>query len=191
MLAGVMGMNKNLQPNLDSMPDAAPAPQQTPQQTWIGVGVLALGALLAWGAKDIPAAAGYAGVGPNFLPWVVAGVLVLCGAGLIVHARLGGWRDMEVPSGAPKGDWAALAWVAAGVVANAALITRLGFILSCTLCFVLAVRGLRQSEGQTARGLRGFLVDAATGFAIAAPAYWTFTKLLGINLPGLTGTGWL
>jgi putative tricarboxylic transport membrane protein len=45
-----------------------------------------------------------------------------------------------------------MAWVAAGVLANAALITTLGFILSCTLCFVLAVRGLRVSEGKAAGG---------------------------------------
>ena len=31
----------------------------------------------------------------------------------------------------------------------------------------------------------------AHGFLIAAPAFWLFTKLLGINLPGLTQTGWL
>jgi putative tricarboxylic transport membrane protein len=26
---------------------------------------------------------------------------------------------------------------------------------------------------------------------IAAPVYWLFSKLLSINLPGLTQTGWL
>jgi putative tricarboxylic transport membrane protein len=35
------------------------------------------------------------------------------------------------------------------------------------------------------------LRDAGVGLAIAAPVYWMFTKLLAINLPGLTGTGWL
>ncbi|MEY3272412.1 MAG: hypothetical protein RLZZ341_1313, partial [Pseudomonadota bacterium] len=34
-------------------------------------------------------------------------------------------------------------------------------------------------------------IDAVTGMLIAAPAYWLFTQLLGISLPGLTGTGWL
>jgi putative tricarboxylic transport membrane protein len=33
--------------------------------------------------------------------------------------------------------------------------------------------------------------DFVTGFVIAAPAFWVFTKVLSINLPGLTGTGWL
>ncbi len=161
------------------------------QQTWIGAAALLIGALLAFGATGISSEAGYAGVGPNFLPWVVAAVLVVCGVLLIAEARSGGYRHMEAPSGAERGDWRSFAWVAAGIVANAALITTIGFILSCTLCFVLAVRGLRQSEGQPGGGLRRTLLDALTGFLIAAPAFWLFTKLLAINLPGLTGTGWL
>jgi putative tricarboxylic transport membrane protein len=160
-------------------------------QTFIGAGALVLGALMAFGAAQIPSAAGYAGIGPNFLPWVVALVLIACGVSLVVHARSGGWRDMEAPSGAPRGDWTALAWVAAGVLANAALITTIGFILSCTLCFMLAVRGLRHSEGKAHGGVRGLVIDFVTGFLISAPAFWLFTKALGINLPGLTGSGWI
>jgi putative tricarboxylic transport membrane protein len=160
-------------------------------QALIGAAVLLVGALLAWGALSIPSAAGYAGVGPNFLPWLVAVALVLCGAWLLWQALRGGYRDMAPPSGAAHGDWRALGWVAAGVLANAALITRIGFILSCTLCFALAVRGLRGAEGRPAGGLRQFAVDVMTGAAIAAPVYWLFTKVLAINLPGLTGTGWL
>ncbi len=160
-------------------------------QTVIGVAALLLGGLLAWGAAGIPSAAGYAGVGPNFLPWVVALVLAVCGGWLVWEARTGGWRQMEEPSGAARGDWAALAWVAAGVAANAALLTTVGFILSCTLCFMLAVRGLRGSEGKPHGGARGLVLDFATGFLIAAPAFWLFTQVLGITLPGLTGTGWL
>lgn len=158
----------------------------------IGAGALAVGALIAWGATSIPAQAGYAGVGPNFLPWVVALVLMTCGALLIIAARgEGGWADAEEPSGAARGDWPAIAWVIAGVAANAALITTLGFILACTLCFMLAVRGLRQAEGKPAGGARQLVLDFVTGFLIAAPAFWLFTKLLAINLPGLTGTGWI
>lgn len=161
-------------------------------QTLIGAGALVVGALLAWGAAGIPADAGYAGVGPNFLPWVVAVVLLVCGAVLVLHARQdGGWRDMEQPSGAARGDWTAIAWVCAGVLANAALITTIGFILACTLCFMLAVRGLRGSEGKPHGGARGLVIDFVTGFLIAAPSFWLFTKLLGINLPNITGTTWL
>lgn len=160
-------------------------------QTLVGLGVLGIGLALAIGAWSIPSNAGYAGVGPNFLPWVVAAALVACGTGLVADARRGGFRDMEVPSGGARADRLALLWVGGGVVVNAALITTVGFILACTLCFMLAVRGLRGSEGRGHGGLRGLALDFATGFLIAGPAYWLFTKVLAINLPGLTGTGWL
>jgi putative tricarboxylic transport membrane protein len=160
-------------------------------QRVIGFAALALAGLMAYGALQIPSAAGYAGVGPNFLPWVVTAALAACGAWLLFEAYTGGYRQLEAPSGAASGDWPPLLWVAAGVVANAALITTIGFILACTLCFMLAVRGLRQSEGTTGGGVRQLAIDFVTGFLIAGPAFWLFTKLLAINLPGLTGTGWI
>ncbi|HRD99385.1 MAG TPA: tripartite tricarboxylate transporter TctB family protein [Rubrivivax sp.] len=162
------------------------------QQTLIGGATALLGAAMAVGAWFIPSQAGYAGVGPDFLPWVVAVVLCASGLWLVVDARRpGGWRHVDEPSGAAQGDWVALAWVAAGIVANALLITRIGFVLACTLCFMLAVRGLRGAEGKPHGGARGLLRDLATGFLIAGPAYWVFTKLLAINLPGLTASGWI
>jgi len=161
------------------------------QQLLVGCGALLVGGAMAFGAMAIPSTAGYAGVGPNFLPWVVAIVLLLCGALLVWESLSGGYREMEEPSGGAAADWHAMAWVAAGVLANAALLTTIGFILSCTLCFMLAVRGLRASEGKAAGGVRRTVLDFVTGFLIAAPAFWLFTKLLAINLPGLTATGWL
>lgn len=160
------------------------------QQSLIAAGVLGIAAVLAAGAVSISSEAGYSGVGPNFLPWVVAVCLAVAGALMLWEARSGGFREADDPSGAEHGDWHSFAWVSAGLLANALLITRVGFIVSCTVCFVLAARGLRRSEGRT-------LVpatlgrDAAIGLAIAAPVYWVFTKLLAINLPGLTAGGWL
>jgi putative tricarboxylic transport membrane protein len=160
-------------------------------QTLVGVGVLGLGGLLAAGAVGIPSDAGYAGVGPNFLPWLVAVFLLACGGFLVWEASTGGFRMMGEQDGAERGDWPGFVWVSAGILANAALITTIGFILSCTLCFVLAVRGFKASEGRLDLGPRAWLIDAGIGFAISAPVYWMFTKALAINLPGLTGTGWL
>ena len=160
-------------------------------QLLIGVGTLAAGVLLAAGATQIRSEAGYSGVGPNFLPWLVAVMLALCGGLLIWEARSGGFREMEEPTGAAQGHWAGFAWVTAGLLANAALITSIGFILSCTLCFVLAVRGYKSAQGRLDLSPRALAKDVAIGFAIAAPVYWMFTQLLAINLPGLTSTGWL
>jgi putative tricarboxylic transport membrane protein len=165
--------------------------QATRMQTVVAVGVLLTAAALALGAIDIPSNAGYSGVGPNFLPWLVAGVLALCGGVLLWEARSGGFRAMEEPNGAARADKPAFVWVSAGLLLNAALITTVGFILSCTLCYVLAVQGLRRAAGQDAGSLRTWAVDGVTGVMISAPVYWTFTQFLAINLPGLTQTGWL
>ncbi len=177
---------------------ASPAPSASAStaisvavETAIGVAVLWVALVMMWGASQIPADAGYAGVGPNFLPWLVAMALAACGLTLVWQARTGGFTHLPEPSGAASGDWPALAWVVAGVVANASLIERLGFIISCGLCYMLAVRGLRWAEGKTAWGLRRAMIDLLTGLGIAAPVFWLFTKVLAVNLPALTGTGWL
>ncbi|WP_396268155.1 tripartite tricarboxylate transporter TctB family protein [Ideonella sp.] len=171
------------------------SPTKSPRalhQTLVGVGVLVLAALLAFGATSISSEAGYAGVGPNFLPWVVACALALCGVLLIVEAQRGSQPAvLEAPSGAEKGDWRAMAWMSAGLLANAALITTIGFVLSCALCFVCAVRGLRLSEGRPGGDLKETLRDAGIGLAISAPVFWLFSKVLAISLPGLTSTGWI
>lgn len=159
-------------------------------QTAVGAGVLLVGLALAAGALRIPAEAGYGGVGPNFLPWLVAAALGVCGAGILREARTGGMRNMEAPAGAPHAWWPGLAWVSAGLLANAALITTIGFLLSCTVCYVLAVQGLRRAAGQPV-GPRTLLADTLSGAAISAPVYWAFTKLLAISLPGLTASGWI
>jgi len=159
-------------------------------QTFVASGVLLIGLGLAAGAVSIPSAAGYGGVGPNFLPWLVSIALIFCGAFMVWEARTGGFRAMDEPDGLAPG-WSGFAWVSAGLLLNAALITTIGFILSCTLCFVFAVQGLRTSDGTANFKPAALIKNVLIGMAIAAPVYWMFTKFLAINLPGLTATGWL
>lgn len=166
-------------------------PRVVSAQAAVGAGVLVVGLGLAIGATTISAEAGYSGVGPNFLPWLVAAFLVVCGAWLLREAFSGGFRQADRPEGAALGHWPGFAWVSAGLLANAALITTIGFILSCGLCFVLAVQGFKSSAGAGRFNLKTWLLNAAIGIAIAAPVYWMFAQLLAINLPGLTSTGWL
>jgi putative tricarboxylic transport membrane protein len=162
-------------------------------QSFIGIGILVLGLAMVVGATMIPSDSGYAGVGPNFLPGLVGVVLSLCGVFVLWEALSGGFRNMEAPSGASTGFSSGFAWMSAGLLANAALITTIGFILSCTLCFALAVRGLRTAEADKIGvfDVKQLIKDLLIGAAIAAPVYWMFTKLLAINLPGLTSTGWI
>ena len=162
-------------------------------QTIVAGGVVLFGLGLAAGAVSIPSAAGYGGVGPNFLPWLVSIALIFCGAFMVWESRTGGFRAMDEADNPDRirPSWSGFAWVSAGLLANAALITSIGFILSCTLCFVLAVQGLRISGGTADFKPASLIKNALIGLAIAAPVYWMFTKFLAINLPGLTSTGWL
>ena len=168
-----------------------PDPAAVWPQTVVGVGVLVTGLLLGFGAISISSEAGYGGVGPNFLPWLVSIVLTICGLFMLWEARSGGFREMDPPPGAARAYWPGFVWVSAGLLLNAALITTIGFIFSCTLCYVLAVQGLRRASGQPSGAASTWAIDAVTGLLISGPVFWMFTQFLAINLPGLTSTGWL
>lgn len=162
------------------------------RQTLLGAAVAVIGLAIAWGATSISSEAGYAGVGPNFLPWVVALALVCCGVGLIRGARAGGFAEMDALTTPATGPhWRGFAWMSAGLLLNALLITHIGFILSCALCFACAARGLRGAEQQAVRGWSVTLRDALSGMALSAPVFWLFTHFLAISLPALTQSGWL
>lgn len=157
----------------------------------VGIGVVVLAFGLGFGAIDIPSEAGYGGVGPNFLPWLVAVGLLVCAGFMLYEAATGGFRDMDDAPGDEKPYWIGFVWMSAGLLINAALITTIGFVFSCTLCFVFAARGLRGAQGGGEHGLQSWLKDCMLGLLIAAPVFWLFTQFLAINLPGLTRSGWL
>ncbi len=157
----------------------------------VGVVMAGIGLAMAVGAQSISSEAGYSGVGPNFLPSLVAFVLAVCGALLCWKAKDSGWQGMDDAQPEFSANWQGFAWISAALLANAALITTLGFIISCALCFLLAARGFRIATGKLGLGLRTWVSDFGIGVAIAAPVFWMFTKALAVNLPGLTQTGWL
>ncbi|MEF9949503.1 MAG: tripartite tricarboxylate transporter TctB family protein, partial [Comamonas sp.] len=86
-----------------------------------------------------------------------------------------------------KADIGAFVWVSAGMLLNAGLIEHLGFILSCALCYLLAVQGLRRAAHEkNVSAPSTWVKDVITGLLISAPVFWMFTQFLAINLPGLT-----
>ena len=52
-------------------------------------------------------------------------------------------------------------------------------------------RSRRAARQPQAGSVGTWVKDVLTGLAISAPVFWAFTQFLAINLPGLTGTGWL
>lgn len=154
----------------------------------IGAGLLVLAGLMAFGASQIGGDAGYGGVGPAFLPWLVSGALAALGAALIVSALRHAEPLVEAPDFPPR--WRAVAWVSLGLLLNAALIEHVGFIASCALLFALAARGFRVGQDQSPSWAT-LPRDAALGAVLSAPVFWVFTKVLGLTLPAITNSGWL
>src|SRR5687768_18446431 len=64
-----------------------------PAKLILSLAVLALGIGVAVGASQLSSAGGYARVGPNAAPAVIAGGLILLGAWLAYAALSGGWRN--------------------------------------------------------------------------------------------------
>jgi putative tricarboxylic transport membrane protein len=160
-------------------------------QSLVSLAVLLAGVVLALGARGISSAAGYSGISGSFTPWLVAGGLMLGGFLLFLQSMRNGFSYFPKPSGADSADWFSFSWVIVGLVLNALLIEKIGFVLSCTLCYWCAVKGLRRADNSSRDGVRNQLIDVLVGFVLAAPVFWLFSRLLKINLPALTKTGWL
>jgi putative tricarboxylic transport membrane protein len=138
--------------------------------------VLALGVGAAFVTASLPSEGGYAGIGPNFVPGLVAAGLTLLGAALLFQALTGGWRP-RAPH--PERFRARpFLWISAGLFAHMALVGAAGFIAAAAVLFTCVARGF---------GSERFLRDLAVGVALAVLIYLFFTQVLTVSLPA----GWM
>jgi putative tricarboxylic transport membrane protein len=144
-------------------------------QVAVAAGVAAIGAGVLWGSFYLPTGGGYAQVGPGVVPRIVGALTLFLGALLLREALTGGFHgvDEEAEVHLPM-DWAAFAWVSAGIIAYGLLIEHAGFVVSSTLLFVLVARGF---------GSRRWLLNAAVGLVLALAVYAIFNYGLGLTLP--------
>ncbi|MGH7846110.1 MAG: tripartite tricarboxylate transporter TctB family protein [Candidatus Binatia bacterium] len=140
-------------------------------------GVFGLGLFFIFEARAIPVLGTYARIGPRLFPYLVGGGLT--GAGILLFWQTIGARkaadtgQQQSLSHAPK-DWAAVAWITAGLIVNVILMERAGYIVSTTCLFIFAARGL---------GSRRYFTNVLVGFLLAVVAYLSFTRLLELHLP--------
>lgn len=118
-------------------------------QMLTGCLVLLLATLMVWGASFIPlqdAAHQYSGnIGAAFVPWMCAITLTACGLMLVHEALGGGYRNVADPGGRRTACWPPFLWVSAALLCTVWLMPRVGFTLSCALCYTLAMQGLRRA----------------------------------------------
>ncbi|KAA0980195.1 tripartite tricarboxylate transporter TctB family protein [Pseudomonas sp. ANT_H12B] len=151
-----------------------------PVQLVIGAGVIAISAVLAFGAFRFPPEMGFVILGAHVYPYAVAAFLGVVGLVLSYQAFTGGFRELadhddESAKTLPGGK-AGAAWVTAGLVGVALLINLIGFVLSAGLLFACSARGF---------GSRRPVRDLAIGIALTLPIYWLFNAGLGVSLPPL------
>jgi putative tricarboxylic transport membrane protein len=148
----------------------------------LSVGVLILGIGGAIGTAMLPSAGGYARVGPNVVPSIIAGGLVLLGLWLLYEALTGGWRNSRPDDAAARGEHSfhtgAFAWISVGLFAQMVLVQWAGFVLAAAVLFACVARGFG-----SARWARDF----AVGLLMALCVFLFFVRFLNVNLPA----GWL
>ena len=153
-----------------------------PAELALSVAIVGLGIAVAVGASRMSAASGYARVGPNVAPTIIAGGLILLGLWLVYEALSGGWRNAASDDPAERGEHAfhfpAFLWVSAGLLAQMLLIHRAGFIIALAVLFGCVARAF--GSARLAR-------DLAIGLVLALGIFLFFVKFLNVNLPA----GWL
>jgi len=155
---------------------------------FVGLGVALLAAGLAAGLPFIDAQGGYAGLSPRFLPTVVCIGLAVCAVLLFARpealpaasADPCARPDAAPPAASPEPAARGLAWVAGGLVAHAALIGVVGFVIASALLMACAARGF---------GSRRPLRDLLIGLAIALPLWFVFARVFQVGLKLLPALG--
>ena len=153
-----------------------------PAELILSLAVLTLGIAVAVGTSQLSGAGGYARVGPNVSPAVIAGGLILLGLWLAYEALSGGWRSGVADDPAARGEHhfhaGAFVWVSVGLFMQILLIHRAGFVLAQAALFACVARGFGSAK---------FVRDIAFGFILGVAVFLFFVKFLNVNLPA----GWL
>jgi putative tricarboxylic transport membrane protein len=153
-----------------------------PAEIALSLGVLALGIGVAIGTALLPSHGGYARIGPNAAPAIVAAGLILLGVWLLYEVISGGWRNARPDDPEARAEHrfhvAAFFWVSVGLFAQILLIDRAGFVLAQALLFACVARGFGSSR---------IVRDFAIGLVLAVAIFFFFVRFLNVNLPA----GWL
>jgi putative tricarboxylic transport membrane protein len=153
-----------------------------PAELVLSLAVLALGIAVAVSATQLSSAGGYARIGPNVAPSVIAGGLILLGIWLCYEALSGGWRNAAPDEPEARGEHrfhaGAFIWVSIGLIGQILLIHIAGFVFAQAVLFSCVARGFGSAKLPR---------DLAIGLLLGLGVFLFFVKFLNVNLPA----GWL
>ncbi|HEV2129214.1 MAG TPA: tripartite tricarboxylate transporter TctB family protein [Thermomicrobiales bacterium] len=180
-------------PQSTAPPDEPQHGQEGPQeplsfwQRWgelfMAVGVLVLGIVVLVESQDIRVRQGVV-VSPRIIPQIVGAGLVLVAIWYVIdvirgpHPGGAGGEDAEDVDPEAKTDWSVIGIIAIGLVAYAALMEGVGFIVASAVLFVISA---------FAMGSRRIVRDVAIGTVLAVGIFLLFDRWLGVRLPD----GWV
>lgn len=150
----------------------------TERPYWIAAGTVGWGAIVLWKAAELPQFDQYAHIGPGLMPSVVGGGMVLLGIILALQIRAGvrfEEQGAEDVNDAHSVSYGALALAAAGCALPVLAMKPLGFVLTCTGCFVLIAAAFKS---------RAWILNLSLGLVLSAVCWWLFGKL-GVQLGSL------
>ncbi len=159
-----------------------PAPEPTHVRDWaellLSIGVVIFGAVVIWQTTQIRVTPAYSKVGPQAVPFIVGGGLVLVGLWLAFEAMTGRatapTSDSEDADPTLPTDWRAVILLSIFLVLYLFLMIPAGFIIASGVLFA----GAAFAMGST-RVVR----NLAIGLIFAVAIYFAFTAGLGLRLP--------
>jgi putative tricarboxylic transport membrane protein len=150
------------------MTDARRAPRFEIVPAIVGLLLLGLAGLVVWDAASLTLGSPY-GLGPEAMPYLIAGGLIILGCGHLIAAARSAMPAVE------PADPVAVGWIIGGLAALIATIGLGGGVVPATaLLFAATARAF---------GRRALAVDLAIGFGLGILVYLAFTRLLTLSLP--------
>ncbi|MHA7222602.1 tripartite tricarboxylate transporter TctB family protein [Arthrobacter sp. RHLT1-20] len=146
----------------------------------LGVALLlgAAGGLVLWDAVGLVTPFSKSDpVGPKTVPYIVAGLLIVCAVMLAVNVLRGGHGEAEGGEDVDlthPADWKTVVPLVAAFVANILLIDWAGWVISGTVLFWGSVLAL---------GSRHYVRDGLISVALSLLTFYGFYLGLGISLP--------
>jgi putative tricarboxylic transport membrane protein len=137
-----------------------------------GLLLVAVGVLIAWSTSLMRVPPMHAKVGPQLFPYFASAGLLVVGICFVVQALRA--HPDRLMADTETTEWGSLAFICGGFLFQIVFITTLGFILSSTVLFVAVAMGF---------GSRHYVRDTVIALLLSAAAYFTFTRLLNLQLP--------
>lgn len=138
----------------------------------VGLGLIALAAVIGIDAARMQVPPNYAAFGPQIFPYL--SVVALIATGLFFLWQTATGKANAIKPESEHSDWRAVIAISAGLLLQVVLIEPAGFVISAAILFFAVAWGFNSRKP---------LRDAVVAIALSLATYLVFTRLLNLQLP--------